>query len=127
MYLNANPGVIVVEWTEEAIKIWHFPMAQIPPDLLRNPRRGDCCVEGRERQACFGRALPLSSAASGVAARGESAPVSAKGNFPEGGGPAGGASGKRGDVDSRAAATALPALLFNIIFRCWWTPSGRAA
>jgi len=72
-------------------------------------------VDGRERQACFGRALPLSSAASGVAARGESAPVSAKGNFPEGGGPAGGASGKRGDVESRAAATALPALLFNII------------
>ena len=34
MYLNANPGAIVVEWTEEAIKIWHFPLAQIPPDLL---------------------------------------------------------------------------------------------
>ena len=86
------------------------------PDAAGSARRGDCCVDGRERQACFGRALPLSSAASGVAARGESAPVKANGNFPEGGGPAGGASGKRGEADSRAAATALPALLFNIIF-----------
>jgi len=37
--LNPGPGAVVVEWTEDAIKIWHFPEAEIPTDLIADDPR----------------------------------------------------------------------------------------
>ena len=82
------------------------------PDAAGSGRRGDCCVDGRERQACFGVRAAVERRGGARAARAHRSRRMAI--FPR----VAGRREARGEARRRGlarAATALPALLFRAI------------